>query len=97
MFFNVLFITIIFQLKGTLNLKLGLLSLGNLIGLGWNFVFMVFVVNCGPVFVQELGSKIAGIGYVILFPFLNILWVVSYWSLSLTFFSKPARQVDDAV
>jgi hypothetical protein len=86
--FNLLFVSIIFQLNGQLRLKISLLALGNIIGLLWNIIFKFFVTNCQPFITQTLGQNISTVGYVILFPFLNFLWVVSFWSLSLTFFIK---------
>jgi len=40
LFFNLLFILLTFELNGTLNRKLGMLALGNIIGLFWNLSFI---------------------------------------------------------
>src|SRR3989304_9523696 len=42
--FNFLFISLIFQLNGTPNRKLGMLALGNIVGLFWNFIFNLLTV-----------------------------------------------------
>jgi hypothetical protein len=76
--FNMLFTTVIFQLRGSVNRKLGLLLMGNIIGLLWSYIFC---------FLSAVGTSIFGEGfnvvYAIFYPFLNFMWVVSFWSLSL--------------
>ena len=76
--FNFLFTSLIFQLNGALNRKLGMLALGNIIGLFWNFIFHSFAV-VGVVYFGE----IFGAFYTIFYPLLNLMWIVSFWSLSL--------------
>jgi len=76
--FNFLFTSLIFQLDGALNRKLGMLALGNIIGLFWNFIFHSFAV-VGVVYFGE----IFGAFYTIFYPLLNLMWIVSFWSLSL--------------
>ncbi|MBT0160048.1 hypothetical protein G4O51_08690 [Candidatus Bathyarchaeota archaeon A05DMB-2] len=84
--FNLLFTSLIFQLKGAVNKKLFLLALGNVIGLFWSYVF------CS---VSAVGTLVFGEGfnvvYAIFFPFLNFTWVVSFWSLSLTVLTPQAN------
>ena len=84
--FNVLFLSISFHLNGSLNLKLSLLALGNFIGFIWNFLFNAFVTAAFISFGDAFNSV-----YVIAYPFLNSFWVISFWSLSLTFFSPLER------
>jgi hypothetical protein len=81
--FSFLFGSIIFQLNGTARRKIGLLAAGNLLGLFWNLVFYNFAVAGTLAF-----GKIFDAFYVIVFPFLNMLWIVSFWSLSMAYFSK---------
>jgi hypothetical protein len=76
--FNFLFTSLIFQLNGTLNRKLGMLALGNIIGLFWNFIFHSFNVVGMAYF-----GEIFGAFYTIFYPLLNLMWIVSFWSLSL--------------
>ncbi len=77
--FNLLFVFLMFQLHGSLNRKLGLLAMGNLMGLCWNLVFNFF--NIAGVY--SFGENF-NILYMVVFPFLSSLWMVSFWSLSLT-------------
>jgi hypothetical protein len=85
--FNLLFTTLIFQLKGAVNRKLSLLALGNIIGLFWSFVFYSL---------SAAGTSLFGEGfnvvYAIFYPFLNFTWIVSFWSLSLAILTPPANK-----
>ncbi|MCW4046922.1 MAG: hypothetical protein NWE99_05095 [Candidatus Bathyarchaeota archaeon] len=89
--FNLLFTSLIFQLKGAVNKKLFLLALGNIIGLFWSYVF------CS---VSAVGTSVFGDGfnsiYAIFFPFLNFTWVVSFWSLSLAVLTPQANAGTEA-
>lgn len=79
--FNALFISLLLQLKGNLPTKLGLLAAGNLIGMMWNYCFHQLIVYAT---VSSIVSNTAlSIFYIVAYPFLNCLWVVSFWSLSL--------------
>jgi hypothetical protein len=77
--FNTLFVSLTFQLNGKLNLKLGLLALGNLMGLFLNFIFSSFVVAGATSFGETFNNF-----YTFSYPLLNSLWIVTFWSLSLT-------------
>ena len=76
--FNLLFISLTFILKIPFNTKLILLALGNVLGVLCNFFFSLF---------RNAGITIFGnafnLVYVILYPFFNFMWIVTYWSLSL--------------
>jgi hypothetical protein len=81
--FNLLFASLTFPLKGTLTQKISLLFLGNVIGSFWNFLFHSFAF---------LGVSLFG-GFfnvlcLILNPFANLMWIVSFWSLSLTILTR---------
>jgi hypothetical protein len=84
LFFNFLFIFLTFELNGTLNRKLGMLALGNIIGLFWNFILYFFTI-AGIVYFGEVFDGF----YAIFRPFLNFMWIISFWSLSLAAFPKP--------
>ena len=91
MVFDFLFLTLAFYLSGTLASKLGLLALGNFVGVLCNLVFYsIHVVG-----VAYFGDGF-NIFYAISYPVLNVLWIVSFWSLSLAALPKPqcARQVE---
>jgi hypothetical protein len=77
--FNFLFVSLIFPLNGTLTRKLSMLLAGNVIGLFWNYVFSLFVAAVVNYFGEFFNTL-----YMILNPFVNLIWVVSFWSISLT-------------
>lgn len=79
--FNALFISLLFQLKGNLTIKLGLLAAGNLIGMIWNYCFHQLIVYATDSL--TISNTALSIFYTVAYPFLNCLWVVSFWSLSL--------------
>ncbi len=77
--FNFLFISIIFQLNGSLTKKFFILTAGNLLGLLWNYLFFQFS-GAG---VQFFGNVFKAF-YALIFPFVNITWIVPFWSFSLS-------------
>ena len=83
--FNFLFISLTFQLHGALTQKLGLLAVGNALGLFCNFTFVSLSVVGGDYFGQIFNAI-----YAIFYPIGNTLWIVAFWSLSLTALPKPA-------
>jgi hypothetical protein len=82
--FDFLFLTLNFYLNGKTAVKLGLLALGNFVGILCNLVFFSF---------HTVGVAFFGgwfnVFYAISYPVLNMLWVVSFWSLSLAALPKP--------
>lgn len=82
--FNVLFLSLTIYLNGSLNQKMFILTLGNLVGLFWNFALHYFSA-AGIAFFGEPFN----VFYAISYPFLNFMWVVSFWSLSLAVLPKP--------
>jgi len=79
--FNALFISLLLQLKGNLPIKLGLLAAGNLIGMIWNYCFHQLIVYATDSLM--VSNSTLSIFYTVAYPFLNSLWVISFWSLSL--------------
>lgn len=79
MLFNFLFVPLIFPLNGTLIKKVFILIIGNIMGLVWNYLFYLFAYTAA----NSLGSLFS-IPYIILSPFLNLVWIVSFWAMSLT-------------
>lgn len=77
--FNLLFASLTFPLNGTLIRKAYLLLMGNIIGLFWNYLFSLFVYTVA----HHLGESF-NVLYMILSPFVNLVWIVSFWSISLT-------------
>jgi hypothetical protein len=84
--FNFLFVSLTFQLDGTLTRKLGLLAVGNALGLFCNFTFVSLGVVGGGYFGQVFNAL-----YAIFYPIGNTLWIVAFWSLSLTALPKLAN------
>ena len=82
--FNLFFLSLTIHLNGTLNRKLGTLALGNITGLLWNFTLQYFAI-AGTTFFGEPFNLF----YTVSYPFLNFMWIVSFWSLSLAVLPKP--------
>lgn len=82
--FNLLFLSLTIHLNGTLNRKIVTLTLGNIIGLFWNFILHYFDI-AGVTFFGEPFN----VFYAVSYPFLNFMWIVSFWSLSLAVLPKP--------
>jgi len=77
--FNFLFVSLTFPLDGTLTRKIFMLLIGNIIGLFWNYLFSLFAYTVA----YYLGESFNTL-YIILSPFVNLIWIVSFWSISLT-------------
>jgi len=77
--FNFLFISLTFPLNGTLQRKIGMLLIGNIIGLFWTHIFSLFATTVCSYFGGFYNAL-----FMILSPFLNLIWIVSFWSISLT-------------
>jgi hypothetical protein len=78
--FNLFFISLFFLLRGSMLLKALMLAAGNLFGLLWNLTF--YYVSAGAV--ADFGGS-CNILLSLIYPFLNLMWVVPFWSLSLSF------------
>jgi hypothetical protein len=78
--FNGLFISIIFQLNGSLTRKMLILTVGNVLGVFCNFLFFQFS-DAG---VKYFGTIFTAF-YSLIFPFVNITWIVPFWSFSVSF------------
>jgi hypothetical protein len=81
--FSFLFSSLTFQLNGSFTLKLCLLTGGNFIGLFWNLIFYHFA-NAGT----DLFGESFKTFYVLIYPFLNLMWIVPFWSFSLGLLPK---------
>ncbi len=82
LFFNLFFIPLIFQLKSTTIKKELVLIIGNFIGFTCNMLFYN-LYNAGQPYYGVLE-----IFYVLFFPFLNLLWIVPFWSFSLSLLTE---------
>lgn len=85
--FDFLFISLVFPLDGTFAKKIMLLLVGNVIGLLWNSIFSSFayVADC------YFGNFFSTL-YVILNPLLNFVWVISFWSISLSVLASSKQR-----
>ena len=81
--FNILFLLILMPLKGSLARKIAILVVGNVLSFLWSTLFCLFV----RVTVGQMGGMLHLL-YALLSPVLNVLWVVAFWSTSLTFLTE---------
>lgn len=77
--FNFLFVSLIFPLNGALKTKIFMLLIGNVIDLLWSNLFFLFVYASTYYFGEIFNAL-----YVILNPLINIVWIVSFYCISLT-------------
>ena len=82
--FNLFFLPLTIHLNGKPHTKLGILAVGNITGLLWNFILHHFAIAGNAFFGNPFN-----LAYTVSYPFLNFMWVVAFWSLSLTVLSKP--------
>ncbi len=78
--FDFLFVSIIFQLSSPTYKKVALLAVGNIVGMVWNYSFHALIYYAAEAFDPSALSIL----YTVSYPFLNSLWVISFWSLSLS-------------
>ncbi len=81
--FNIFFVSLIFQLKASLIKKSTVLLVGNILGLSCNMLFFKLSYAGQNQFPGTFGAI-----YVLIFPFLNLIWMVPFWSFSLSFLAK---------
>ena len=86
--FNFLFIFLLFPLEGQLFRKVYLLVAGNLVGLVWHFIKLSF--RAASVF--YLGAGAFKIITVVVGPIIDLIWIVSVWSLSLSVLASAKRR-----
>jgi hypothetical protein len=82
--FNAFFILILSQLYGNISIKVSILIVGNLLGTALNILFYAFAQD-----IHTLFGVSPSIVLTVTYPILNFVWVVPFWSLSLSLFSKP--------
>lgn len=84
--FSLIFASLTFPLNGSLLRKMLLLTIGNIIGLSWNLIYY-YISRSGTAFFGEFGdvfNAFCMLGY----PFICLIWVVPFWSLSISFLPK---------
>jgi len=77
--FNFFYVFLTFPLNGKLTKKLYMLLIGNFICVSWNQLFILFAATAAEYFRSSFEVL-----FIILNPLLNLVWIVSFWSISLT-------------
>ena len=85
--FDSLFVTLTFPLDGKLVYKACLLLMGNILGSFWNYLFFLFS-SVGTHYFGDFFNDVCAI----LSPFANLVWIVSFWSLSLTLLASSKKK-----
>ena len=86
--FNLLFIFLLFPLEGSLFRKICLLVAGNIVGLAWHLIKSSF----GVASVFYLGTDAFKIITVVIGPIIDLVWIVSVWSLGLSVLASAQRR-----
>jgi hypothetical protein len=86
--FNFLFVFLLFPLEGPLFRKVYLLVAGNIVGLVWHFIKSSF----GEASVFYLGADTLKIITVVIGPIIDLVWIVSVWSLSLSMLASAKKR-----
>jgi hypothetical protein len=89
LFFNTIFILLIFPLKGRLLHKILIATIGNMAGLGWEYFSTCLAVNA----FHYLGDW-SGAIYFVINPFLELFWIVFLWSLGLSVLASAASTIN---
>jgi hypothetical protein len=88
-FFNTLFLLLIFPLRGSLRRKTILLIAGNQVGFFWYAIQLlfqdtIFILNADTFRTVFLVAK----------PLLDFVWVVTVWSVSLSLMSQSRQKTE---
>ncbi len=86
--FNFLFVFLLFPLEGPLFRKVYLLVAGNGVGLAWYLIQSLF--SAASVF--YLGADTFKIITVVIGPIIDLIWIVSVWSLGLSVLASAQRR-----
>ncbi|MEM2445864.1 MAG: hypothetical protein QW734_04330 [Candidatus Bathyarchaeia archaeon] len=81
--FNIFFVCVYFPLNGPLKRKVAVLLAGNVICFLWNMMFSIFVCAVSAYLSGDFNALLAFLN-----PLLNLLWMVSFWSIGLTFLAE---------
>lgn len=84
--FNIFFVCMFFPLGGPLKRKIIALVIGNILCFVWSTLFSMFITAVAA----HVGDDFNFL-FVVLNPLLNLLWIVSFWSISLTFLAESKR------
>ncbi|MFQ5866323.1 MAG: hypothetical protein ACE5IW_13965 [bacterium] len=89
--FNFLFVFLLFPLEGPLFRKVCLLVAGNIVGLAWHFITSSF----GAASVFYLGADAFKIINVVIGPIIDLIWVVTLWSLGLSMLASAIGKEEE--
>jgi hypothetical protein len=85
--FDMLFVSLTFPLDGKLVYKASLLLIGNILGSFWNYLFLLFS-SFGTYYFGNLFTALC----TILSPFANLVWIVTFWSMSLALLAGSKKE-----
>ena len=85
--FNFLFVFLLLPLEGPLFRKVPFLVAGNLIGFAWHYMKSALE----PSSIFYLGADTFKIITVIIGPIIDLVWIVSVWSLSLSVLASARK------
>lgn len=91
--FDAFFVSLIFPLEGALVGKVLLLLVGNTVGWLWNFA----ASTLEGIVVDSFGTRL-NLVFTMANPFVNLIWIVPFWSVSLTLLVRSRRlgkSIDD--
>jgi hypothetical protein len=88
-FFNLLFLFLLFPLEGPFFHKVMLLLAGNIVGGLWYFVQFLFRNS-----IMLLNTESVKIAFWVVQPFVDLLWVVAVWSFSLSVLVSHKRKLE---
>jgi len=89
--FNILFLSVFLQLAGSGFYKMALLAAGNMFGTVWNYCFHQLLFTA--VTPSTPPNMALNMFYTVAYPSLNSLWVLAFWSLSLSALCRPKLEV----
>jgi hypothetical protein len=86
LFFNSIFIFLIFPLSGLLFYKISLAIIGNIVGFCWEYFLSCLAADT----CYYLGDA-SGVVYFVANPFLELVWIVSMWALGLSILASKQK------
>jgi len=89
-FFNLLFVFLLFPLEGTLLRKIVLLFAGNIVGLLW-YLIQLSLKEASMFFLSTDAFKVI---ILVAKPLIDFVWIVSIWSLSLSVLASAKRKTE---
>jgi hypothetical protein len=82
---NMFFVPLLSQIGGKVSAKACMLIVGNLTALTLNVLLLNFAKSIYDIFGLPTSALLT-----IVYPILNLMWIVPFWSLTLSFLSKTS-------